>query len=249
MLAGGQVDRDVGYVGRDEITDVLELIQTNSTPSFGKLPSVREGPVGAMIGNAPTLCGGVDNYFFFLDSCISFENSQWSLSYTMTTKRANSAGVKINSTTFWILGGTHYTGIGWFYIDSTEFITQGQTNGVLGPKLPYGLEKMCAVKLSEEEIFVIGGRGSGDIGITNEVWIYNPQKGFARRQGPSLKYKRFAHSCGIMRDDEKTYIVVAGGLYLGDVYLETLDSVEIYDTTDNTWHSGINIFPHILSDI
>ena len=91
--------------------------------------------------------------------------------------------------------------------DSTEFIIQGQTIGIPGPKLPNALYfKTCAVKLSDEAIFVIGGEGN-----ENDVWIYNPKNGFSRNQGPSLKYGRTAHSCSTMRDGEKTFIVVAGG--------------------------------------
>ena len=90
-------------------------------------------------------------------------------------------------------------------------------------------------------------------GYRNEVWIYDPQNGFARTQGPSLTTARYLHSCSTMRDGEKTLIVVAGG-YNGvsrsdsvEVYDPTdyggiLDSVEIYDPTDNTWHSGKNKF-------
>ena len=37
------------------------------------------------------------------------------------------------------------------------YLIQGETNGVPGPKLPYRLINACAVKLSETEIFVIGG--------------------------------------------------------------------------------------------
>ena len=66
------------------------------------------------------------------------------------------------------------------------------------------------------------------------MWIYHPQNGFARHQGPSLNTKRCCHSCGTMRDGEKTLIIVAGG-WKGE---DNLDSVEIYNTTDNTWHSG-----------
>ena len=61
----------------------------------------------------------------------------------------------------------------------------------------------------------------------------DPQNGFARNQGPSLNMKRAEHSCSTMRDAEKIFIVAAGG-YNGAY----LDSVEIYDPTDNTWHSG-----------
>ena len=157
----------------------------------------------------------------------------------MNEKRAYPAGVQINSTTLWILGGNEYNpGGSHIYHDSTEFISQGQTNGIPGQKLPYALSSMCAVKLSQEEIFLIGGRNGSD--ITNEVWIFNPQNGFARKQGPSLNIKRHAHSCSTMRDGEKTVIIVAGGYWV-DTASGGLDSVEIYDPTDNTWHIGKEI--------
>ena len=89
---------------------------------------------------------------------------------------------------------------------------------------------MCAVKLSEQEIFVIGGYP----GPRNEVWIYDPQNGFARTQGPSLNTGRGYHSCSTMKDGEKIVIIAAGGWN----YFYHLDSVEIYDPTDNTWYSG-----------
>ena len=62
---------------------------------------------------------------------------------------------------------------------------------------------------------------------------FNPQNGFARKQGPSLNTPRIGHSCSTMRDGETTFIIVAGG-YNGGY----LDSVEIYDPTNNTWHQG-----------
>ena len=49
----------------------------------------------------------------------------------------------------------------------------------------------------------------------------------------SLNTARYDHSCSTMRDGEKTLIIVAGGYDWGN-----LDSVEIYDPTDNIWHSG-----------
>ena len=131
------------------MTEVVEYVETTSTPSFGQIPTQRDFAVGAMFGNAPILCGGYDEIDTF-DSCISFQNSQWSQSHSMDKKRFYPAGVQINSTTFWILGGFNEA-----VLDSTEFIIQGQTNGVPGPKLPYVLRIMCAVKLSEKEIFVI----------------------------------------------------------------------------------------------
>ena len=69
----------------------------------------------------------------------------------------------------------------------------------------------------------------------------DPQNGFARTPGPSLTTARYYHSCSTMRDGEKTLIVVAGGIVTN--ICGYLDSVEIYDPTDNTWHSGRNKFP------
>ena len=137
IFTGGQYLIAGGYVngGPTDSTEVVELVKTNSTPSFGQLPSTRYYAVGAMFGNAPILCGGRDGSSYF-DTCISFQNSQWSQSHSMNEKRRNAAGVQINPTTFWVLGGRRD---GSSYLDSTEFIIQGQTNGVHGPKLPYKL--------------------------------------------------------------------------------------------------------------
>ena len=59
--------------------------------------------------------------------------------------------------------------------------------------LPYKLSNFCAVKLSENEIFVVGGASSSDV-PRNEVWIFDPQKKKdlleSIKQGPSLSNKR-----------------------------------------------------------
>ena len=230
MIAGGIV-----LGNQNELTEVIELFMANSIPSFGQLPSTRCSAVGAMFGNAPIICGGSDGSYDgnFFDSCIAFQNSQWSTSHSMNEKRYLSSGVQINSTTFWILGGSPCPFSNDGYLDSTEFIIQDQTKGILGPKLPYGMDQACAVKLSEEEIFVIGGWDGSD--ERDEVWIYNPQNGFARKRGPYLNTRRFGHSCSTMRDGEKTFILVAGGYSRNGEYF---DSVEIYDPTDKNWYSG-----------
>ena len=235
-MAGGMVDN--AYYA----TEVVVLVETNSTPSFGQLPSTRNDAFGTMLGNTPLLCGGYDPRFDeYFDNCISYhQDTKWKQSNLMTTRRVRAAVVKVNTTAFWILGG-HYDD-GYIPLDSTEFIIQGQNHGVPGPILPYGMYSMCAVKRSENEIFVIGGenKSSAKKGYNNAVWIYDPQNGFARTQGPSLTIARIDHSCSIMKDGKKTLIIIAGGSNNGQ-----LDSVEIYDPTNNTWHSGKNKFPII----
>ena len=253
MIAGGYVNR-----GPFNITEVVELLKSNSTPSFGQLPSIYQGnAVGSMLGNVPIICGGYNGYLTTtniqngssaVDFCISFENSEWSQTHLLNDKRAFSAGVKINSTTIWIVGGSTSTSIS-DLLDSTEFIVQGKSNGVPGPKLPYELIFSCAVKLSEGQVFVIGG-GTSLTYATKKVWIYDPKNGFKRNPGPSLTTGRSYHSCSTLRDGEKTLIIVAGG-YGADN--EDLDSVEIYDPTENTWQSGdiksLGINSYLLSKL
>ena len=223
--------------GNHETIEVVELINSNSTPSFGELPTQRWGTVGGILGNALIVCGGGYLQDMF-DTCLTFDRNQWNESHSMNEKRRFAAGVGINSTTFWILGGWNTSGTksfnsSDFFLYSTEFIVDGQAVGVPGTDLPYAMGGMCAVKLSEKEIFLIGGEDESN--TKNEVWIFNPQNGFERMMGPPLNIKRSHHSCGTMRDHGKTVIVVAGGYENEDEYL---DSVEIYDPTDNTWNFG-----------
>ena len=221
----------------DKMTEVVDLTKTNSAPSFGQLPSIRLCAVGAILGNVPIICGGVFWDWSSYDTCLSFQNSTWTQSHVMNKRRSMAPGVKINSTTIWIIGG-----IDWFPTptqppithDTTEFIIQGQIHGVPGPKLPNYWVASCAVKLSDEEIFVIGG--TLESVNTNEVWIYNPMNEFTRKKGPYMNNKRGCHSCSTMRDGEKTLIIVAGGS--NEDGSSVLDSVEIYDPTDNSWRSG-----------
>ena len=225
------------------LTEVVELVNTDSTPSYGQLPDTQIGAVGGMLGNAPILCGGIDFRIIFSDYCMYFQNSQWVLSHTMNEYRAGSIGIQINSTTLWILGGTYGIGNTMTNLDSSEFIILGQNKGVLGPKLPDKIQTGCAVKLSERAIFVIGGLIQNTITTIlsprKDVWIYDPQNGFARKKGPSLNIARAGHSCSTMKAGENTFIVVAGGFNLWSLISQKiLDSVEIYNTNDNTWHSG-----------
>ena len=225
MIAGG---------GNGVGTEVFQFIESNSTINYGELTGKRYNAVGGILGDVPILCGGNrPPYYGAYNNCITFENSSWDTSHLLTKNRVYSAGVQINYTSFWILGGGNY----YPYLNSTEFIVQDNSNGIPGPTLPYNMSKMCAVKLSEEEIFVIGG-WTDDHGISSKVWIYSPQKNFERKPGPSLNQSRQQHSCSIMRDGEKTQIVVAGGYGSIGSDQVVLNSVEIYDPIDNAWHIG-----------
>ena len=122
-------------------------------------------------------------------------------------------------------------------MDSTEFITINEQNGIPGKELPVAMGGMCAVKYSNEKIFVIGGGDSNDY-ILDSVWIFNPKNNFNYIKGPSLKIKRDDHGCALMRKGKNTLIVVAGGVDENGNYLS---SVEILDPSNdnNQWTLGM----------
>ena len=122
------------------------------------------------------------------------------------------------------------------YLDTTEFITLNEPNGIPGKELPAPMYGMCAVKYSSEKIFVIGGAES-NFDSLDSVWIFNPRNNFNYIKGPSLKIKRDSHGCALMKKGKNTLIVVAGGVNEN----VPLSSVEILDPSNdnNQWTFGM----------
>ena len=117
--------------------------------------------------------------------------------------------------------------------------------GYPGPNLPYLLSKPCAVKYSEDKIYVIGGsryNNAGNIvdGFSNKNLIFNPMNGFTHIEGPSMISDRRMHTCGLMTNGNQSKIVVAGGENIQDPK-GVLSSVEIFDPTTNKWSPGKEI--------
>ena len=124
-----------------------------------------------------------------------------------------------------------------YYLDTTEFITLNEPNGIPGNELPVAMGGMCAVKYSSEKIFVIGGAYSNYDSL-DSVWIFNPRNNFNYIKGPSLKIKRKFHGCALMKKGKNTLIAVAGGV---DENVNYLSRVEILDPSNdnNQWTLGM----------
>ena len=221
-------------------TQVINVANTNITNSFGNIPEGRFTTVGGLLGSSPIICGGFNDL-----SCLTFQQSQWTQTHTLTIPRFGSASVQVNSTTLWLIGGYDYIGDG----DTTEFIGIDSSVGVPGPKLPISIYFPCVVKFSEDQIFVIGGESWEDDceysqSCWNKVFIFNPLNGFTHIEGPSLKIGRRSHSCGLMSNAaQHKKIVVAGGFGYSNPhdYTPKLSSVEIfYPYVNKDWVTGKN---------
>ena len=100
------------------------------------------------------------------------------------------------------------------------------------------------VKLSEDEVYLIGGNqhpksNDSNCCSTNQVWIINPQNGFSVKEGPPMKEPRRNFACGIFQDPfGNKKIVVAGGDESTDDIGK--DSVEILNPvrSTNKWYYG-----------
>ena len=102
----------------------------DSTYSFGDIVE-RKGAVGGLLGSSPIICG-VKDYEYF-DSCIMYQQSQWTQSHTMTF-RVFSASVQLNSTTLWILGGDCIVCPDEPILNTTEFISLNSSVATPGPR-------------------------------------------------------------------------------------------------------------------
>ena len=227
LIVGGYTGDD----GNDLATEIIDM-QSNSdvTSLFGEIPSKRRLAVGGLIGSTPIICGGYDSDLEDQDSCFTYNQSQWTKTHTMTTKRHSASSVQLNSTTLWIVGGGNDDDD---YLDSSEFVGLDSTVGQPGPKLPYPLYRSCIVKYSADKIYIIGG--SDRSSWLNKVLIYNPKNGFTHIEGPSLITNRRQHACALMSNGQQSKIVVAGGRNGTTDYLS---SVEIFDTSTNKWMAG-----------
>ena len=131
----------------------------------------------------------------------------------------------------WIMGGYNEHG----KLNSTEFVST-KDGAVNGPTLPEGVMSHCSVILNEN-IYLIGGSNiiNHEDTESRHVWVANPSNGFNFTEGPPLITPRMSHGCSTMSKDDKSIIIVAGGMTnLG----HGSKSVEILDPSSNKWVKG-----------
>ena len=153
--------------------------------------------------------------------------------------RYAAASVMLNSSMMWITGGRRWEVGGWWQLDGSEYVTLGKTTP--GPKLPYTLAYHCALKLNDKDIYFIGGFAGYSNWFSNRVFVHKLSDG-VEYNWPYTEVKpmtnaRMSHACAVMSNNEKKYIVVAGGENDGP-----LNTVEIYDPLSDAWESGKHIY-------
>ncbi len=139
-------------------------------------------------------------------------------------------------------------------VDRTQLVKL-KSHSQSGPILPKAMGSHCLVKLNESIAITTGGYNGKDknndndrinldstffFDIDNMVWT----------SGPKLLDTRKRHACGVIRFQEATVIVVAGGL-INTGGVKDGESTEVlvvetnHESHDLVWRKG-PVMPHVL---
>jgi hypothetical protein len=212
-------------------TNTCEIINLASSTSTCKNPPNFPTKVYAAIGGLgfkgnPIICGGVQNGVFS-NKCYSLENNNWVSSDSMNSVRAPAAAAQMQDGKLLVTGG--YDGS---HLKSAEMLTEeGWERNI--PSLPVTIAYHCMVNVNSTTVMAIGGQQNGQYSGKTFYFTFGEE---SWTEGPELKNKRAAHSCGKIRrnkESQEMSIIVAGGS--GGSYLS---SVEILDEGSNEWQTG-----------
>ena len=151
----------------------------------------------------------------------------------MERGRMDGKSVAINDTTIWVTGGISVINTKWNCTIETEFLTFNHSKFTPGPILPMGcIQQHCMIKLNESMIVIAGGYSA-----KNKTYLVDISKDFTFIEGPLLKIGRHDLSCGTFKFNNKTIVIVSGGI---DNNMQIpIDSTELWDpTTQDGWVEG-----------
>ena len=87
-----------------------------------------------------------------------------------------------------------------------------------GPIIPNGFTSGCGVKISEEEILLIGGQGDGFGDNLDRILSYNTRSNSFSTWESTLQQKRYGHECVLLNNQ---ILVVGGRDYSGNWHRST----------------------------
>ena len=215
--------------------EIIDLIDTTSKPVIvADTNGSRKGAIGGILQNKPVICGGYDSDVEPIAnfSIIGMSNNN----FKMMSSRCGSASIVLNESKIWVTGGTSDN-----EKQTTEMISLDQPS-VAGPDFSFTVSDHSMVLVDPTTIYLIAGLQNEQ--KSNKTWIINPSNNFQIRMGPPLNIARWKHSCSKMKIEGRIFLVAAGGFFcsgdMGGIVEETLDSVELLDTTcpDNGWKMG-----------
>jgi len=180
----------------------------------------------------PFLCGGYGGGELY-DTCYTYEDSQWTQTSSMTSKResaASSPSPFSNLDNLFVVGGE----AGGFVLNSGEIYTNNSWH-VLFPAAPITAVNHCMVLVNSTAVLLISGYLNETIG-SPETYFFNAEDDIWR-DGPALKTGRTGHSCGKVKKDSQSseYVIIVAG---GSPDISPFTSVEILEDGSSEWIEG-----------
>merc|ERR1711860_344161 len=183
------------------------------------------GAVAFWTAQGPMVCGGYGGG----NKCFLYKNNQWMHSTNMQTPRHYASAVQIDPNQAIIIGG--YDGNG-NDLKSTEVKTS--TGSEEGKEFPVTIKYHCSFKINSTHALVTGGLQDGPYSSAS-TWFVDLTTTRITPGPMMMTSKRTSHGCATLQLGRKTYGVVAGGWYSGE-----LDSTEWIDLKEEspTWTEG-----------
>ena len=196
--------------------------------------------VGAYFDKKVLLCGG----HLAGKECTEYafdENEWFKVPYHLTIERVEAAGMMLQNGSWMIIGGKGPDGEPLF---STDFLN----NGLFEPNLewPEAMSGHCVKKINTSHTFVSGGEGkSGN--LLGAVYFFNVETSFWLSLDEKMIHNRRGHVCGIVKNENKEYIIMAGGKDLLKTELLDMKTMRFRQGPDlpfkMDWASSIQLEP------
>ena len=155
------------------------------------------------------LCGGYQN----LQNCLQLEGGIWKQHSSTNNQRSFASAVTTNTATF-LFGGVHSKG-------TYEYLAQGSSKWQTGKtKIPAGFYKGCAIAISHEEIWLIGGEST-----ERRILSFNIRSHSFEELPIKLNSARKVAKCALIPGTTK--IIVTGGWNNVNYNLNSTEIIDI----------------------
>jgi len=197
-----------GYGSSDRVSDaqIVDLSsQKRSCNNFPDYPIAMSRATGAMVSGQPIVCGGSSGLPNYYSECYKYTTNSWTPLSKMSTKRSGSASVPVKGKLL-VLGG--YDGDN--RLATSEYVSPDGDASQPGPDLPGPRSSHCAVKLSNGQVMLLGGRPDENL---KSAIIFHPETGIDQSL-PPLKYERWNFGCATfnspMHENREVVLAVGG---------------------------------------
>ena len=170
-------------------------------------------------GNNIILCGGQNNE----NSCLRLDNQEWFHFNNLTQERTESSAIAIKGQSSFIFGGKKNK-------LTSESLSLGHNKWQKQLKnIPKGSYGSCVVKITDQELLIIGGPDSPDRIMKYNLTSQNPWKELEAK----LYQGRHNHACYVFNGK----VIITGGRDDG----ESMQSTEILDLANLKLRKGGNM--------